>query len=99
MATIYIEEYENFPGPAPGLATTDRGAPLAVQKITIAGTSAQSSALNSNTSVVLLTADTICQIAGGSNPTADASSKILPANVPRAYVVTGGHKIAVIAQQ
>lgn len=99
MATLYIEEYANIAHDFNGNAIPVPDTLLAAQKVTVAASSAQSSALNIDTKYVILTTDTVCQWEEGSSPTADTNSQFLPANAPRAFKVTGGNKLAVIDQQ
>lgn len=93
MATLYIQEHSSVnmhEAPMPALPS------VADQAVTISGTSAQSSALNSKTKYVLLCTDTACHIRAGSNPTAVTTDFLLPANVIVPYTVQGGDKIAAI---
>ena len=99
MATLYIEEYDNMPRDANGQVLPIVPIPITNQKVTIAGTSAQSAATDGKTKFVRLFSDTACQYAIGSNPTASATSLFLAANVPVDRQITGGQKIAVISQQ
>lgn len=95
---LYIEEYSRvlvqdgarIPVPV-GLITT--------QKVSVSAGSSQSAALNENTKFVLLTSDVASQFELGSNPTADADSRYLPADGARFISAKGGDKIAVIEQQ
>lgn len=67
------------------------------QAVSISGTSAQSSALGSNTTAAMLCATVACFVALGTSPTAVANTSLfLPANVPVFVGVQGGHKVAVI---
>ena len=70
--------------------------PGIVQNITTSGTSAQSSALNSETRVVRLIATTNTYVAFGSNPTATSSSMYLTASSSEYFIVAGGSKIAAL---
>ena len=90
MATLYIEAYG-----------AEGGALLYAEAVAIGDVSAQSAALPGGTVplVVWLTADIPCQFAVGGDPEADAASRYLPADLPRACHATGGQKIAVIEQQ
>ena len=91
---LHVEEYQyETPMTFPVL-----GEELTVQRVAIAGTSAQSAALNASTAWVVLTAQVPSQVAFGTNPTADSAGKYLPADVPRAFQVEKGQswKVAVI---
>lgn len=70
--------------------------PLTTSKITISGTSAQSSAIGSNISYVRLASDTACNFTIGTNPTATASSVYLPPNEIDIIKISEGEKVAVI---
>lgn len=68
------------------------------QKLAFTGTTAQSAALNTATSVVRLVATQNCHVKIGANPTAvaDGTCMYLVANVPEYVGVSGGDKIAAI---
>lgn len=67
------------------------------QVVAIGASSAQSTALQTTTTVVQLVATVACFVAIGSNPTAVANTTCyVPANIPVKYGVVGGNKIAVI---
>jgi hypothetical protein len=70
--------------------------PGASQVVAIGASSADSTVLGTNTTVVRLTSDQPCFVAFGSTPTATTSSHYLPANVPGLFGVYPGTKIAVI---
>lgn len=98
MATLYISEYSDLAKTSVDFKFQAPQEPaLADQTVTISGTSAQSSAFNANTRLVMVVTDTACHIIFGSSPTATTSKKLLPANVPMYFGVTGAHKVAVIA--
>jgi hypothetical protein len=97
MPTAYIEEFDAAYRVNGDVIPTVPGTLMAKQKVAIAGTSAQSSALAAGTRIVHLCADTDCLFLVGANPTADANSRYLPAKVPRLISVAGGEKIAVIS--
>jgi len=67
--------------------------------VAIGASSAQSSALNASTTLVVLTADAVCSVAVGANPTAATTSRRIPANVAVEIAVpaNSGFKIAAIA--
>lgn len=98
MATLYIEEYAGLPKGARNENLPVVGELVDKHKIAISASSAQSQVLNKRTSFVMLTADVAAQWEEGSNPTADADSRYLPADTPRPFQVTGGNKIAARTQ-
>lgn len=100
MATLYIKEYQLMKKDDQGFLIGP-GPLITQQKVTIAGTSAQSSALNGKTKFVILESDIPCQYAVGTNPTADTNSQFLSANNRLLEPVVGNEtlKIAVITQQ
>lgn len=79
MATLYIKEYQKMKHDDKGFLIGP-GVLVAQQKVTISGTTAQSSALDAKTQFVVLEADVPCQYTYGSNPTATATSLYLSAN-------------------
>jgi hypothetical protein len=98
VADLYIEEYSNvgsgagsyFAGGVPPAPT------VADQKIAIAGASAQSAPFNAKTRMIVITADGACHYKIGLDPTASATTNLLPANTPRPIGVPPGYKIAVM---
>lgn len=73
----------------------------ASQDVTISGTSAQSAAIGTaggSNVLVRVVATTACRILEGSNPTAVATSTLLPAGVVEYLEVTAGNKIAGIQE-
>ncbi len=99
MSTIYIEEYGTRLSKTTTGTVPIPGTLVAAQKITVAGSSAASSAFNAATNFVALTSDVDCQWEEGTSPTADGDSQFLPAGVPRFFAVTAAQKIAVIVKQ
>lgn len=99
MPTLYIEEYDTMPRDANLQILPIVPDPVASHKVTIGDTSAQSAVMSEKTTFVRLIADTPCQYSIGTNPTATANSKFLPANVPIDRHIDSGQRIAVIAQQ
>lgn len=91
MATLYVTEYLGARAPGP-IAPAD---PLAEQTVTYT-TSAASSAFNASTTVVRLVSKTDAYIAFGTNPTATASSMLLPAGVVEYFRVeqSSSYKVA-----
>ena len=103
MPTIYIEEYQK-------LAQDDNGRVIGpdnlitTQKITIAASSASSSAFNSKTNFLVVEADTPCQFEIATTPTADTNSQYLSADNRKLVPVPQSgnqeeQKIAAIEQQ
>lgn len=103
MTILYIEEYQN-------LATDDKGNVIGpgnlitTQKITVAASSAASSAFNSKTNYLLIESDTPCQFEIATAPTADGDSQYLSANNRKLVPVPQSgnqeeQKIAVIEKQ
>lgn len=94
---LYVSEYFTQPiignGQMGGVASEPS---VATQKITMSGTSAQSSAFNAATKFVRLHADAVCSVAFGSNPTAAATSARMAANTTEYFGVNPGDKVAVI---
>ena len=66
------------------------------QKITTSGSSQQSSAFSSNTTIVRLFSTQDCYVAFGTNPTATSSSMFLPAGIVEYFGVTESSKLAVL---
>lgn len=100
MATLYITEYSRQGRDASGfqMVVADEP-PAANQTVAIGGTSAQSSAFNANTKFVRIHTDTTCSIEFGTNPTASATTRRLPANSTEYFSVPLGasYKVAVIS--
>lgn len=93
MAKVFICEYaETAVGTLAPLEPV-----LANQVVAIGATSVQSAAFNAKTKFVRIAADAVCSVAFGNNPTADANSKRIAANVPgEIFGVRPGDKLAVI---
>ena len=96
MTILYITEFADF-------GTTKNGRtgqvaeqpPLAEQTIALTSSSAQSSAFNTNTSLIRLHTDSICAVEFGTDPTAVASGGGSPtarmaANQTEYYTVPNG---------
>lgn len=98
MAVLYITEYVQ-PGVYGGEIVPVGYEPGVDQTVAIAGTSAQSNALQNNTQLVRIETDAICSIKFGTNPTALATSKRLAANQTEYFFVQPNTqlKIAVIS--
>ncbi len=98
MAVLYISEYTTtgamgYGGQVTPVATEP---PIVEQTVAIGGASVQSSAFGANTRFIRIHTDAICSVLIGSNPTATAVKKRMAANQTEYFVVTPGHKIAVI---
>jgi hypothetical protein len=79
--------------------TVRKGAyiPGTVQNITTSGSSQQSSAVGSGTSIVRIAVNQDTYIAVGANPTASSSTMLMPAGSVEFIAVTGGvTKVAVL---
>jgi hypothetical protein len=100
MATLYITEYARQGRDLSGYVQqgTPEAPPTAEQTVAIGVGSVQSAVLNASTTLVVLTADAVCSVAFGANPTATAAKRRIPANVPVSIAVApnSGLKIAVI---
>lgn len=72
------------------------------QEVTIGAASAQSTAIGTAgrtpNLIIRIVSTTACRILTGSNPTAVATSALLPANVVEFTEITQGDKIAVIQE-
>ena len=101
MSTLYITEYARYARTLDGYNTSaPEEPPLAQQTIAISGASVQSAVLSANTRLVRMSADATCSIEVGTNPTATAASRRIPANQVPEYLGipnTGGtFKLAAI---
>lgn len=98
MAVLYISEFSNGASVIGTALVAMMPQPsITDQTVAISGSSAQSAAFNARTRAVLLSADAICSIAFGANPTATATNLRLPANTIIAFAVVPGQKVAVIS--
>ena len=66
------------------------------QRVAVGGTSAQSTALSSETIIVRVQSDVACYLAFGDNPTATNTDLVLPANTVEYFGVAPGSKVAVL---
>lgn len=99
MPTLFISEFAQEGVDALGRVMPVAKAPvLAAQTVTIAGASAQSSALAATTTLVRLHTDTPCHVLFATNPTATTSNMRLAADQTEYFSVpaNSGLKIAVI---
>jgi len=68
--------------------------PKSTSKVTMSGSSAQSSAIGANIQYVRLAADAACHYEIGVNPTATTSTVYLPANEIEIIKISEGEKVA-----
>ena len=108
MASLYVTEYQGVgqvdPDSTDGqtsyrvTAQAPKGPALVEQKITVSGSSTQSSAFNRRTYLIRVHTDVVCSVSvGGSNPSATASSARMAANQTEYFSVDPGDRIAVIS--
>ena len=98
MSTLYITEFKSLRKDRNALVPQIAALPAVVeQTVTISGTSAQSSALNAETTMVRLVSDVTCSILIGANPTATTAKMRLTADSPEYFMAGNGDKIAVIS--
>ncbi len=94
---LYITEYAEIGKDTLGrLLSCPLEPALAEQKITISGTSAQSSAFNADTRFIRLHTNEICSVLFGANPTATVASQRFAAGQTEFKAVVPGQKVAVI---
>ena len=98
MADLFIEEYANAGDSKDGKQINVTGGVKANQKVTIGGSSAQSSAFGSDTEYLVIHSDAACYYSVGDNPTATTSTSHLPSGVFRAIECKPSQKIAVIQE-
>lgn len=97
MATLYITEFLKIGKDANGQFAQAASQPvLAEQTVSLSASSAQSSAVNSQTALVRLCSDVNCFVLFGTNPTATTSKMPLVAFLPEYFVIPSGksYKIA-----
>lgn len=100
MAALTITEYSHLATDAAGQVIPAGLEPaLAEQTVTIGGASTQSSALNAETRLVYLFAESACAVAIGANPTALTAKKRMGAGqgLYLGVPANSGLKIAVIS--
>ena len=93
---LYIAEFADMQVYNGNLIPMAYAPPLAEQRITISGTSTQSSAFNAKTKSIRVHTDAICSIALGANPTAAVTNMRMVAGQTEYFAVSPGDKIAVI---
>lgn len=98
MATLTLTEFgstgyavKSYPSNFPA-----GGNILAEQTLALTSSSQQFSALQSGTTLVELSCDTVCYLAFGANPTAVVNYHLMPANTTRIYVVNAPTLIAAL---
>ena len=99
MAVLYITEYvrQGRDGAGYNMVVADEP-PVAQQTVAITAGSVQSTAFNNDTKFVRISTDAVCSIEFGTNPTASATKRRLPANTTEYFSIPGGagYKVAVI---
>jgi hypothetical protein len=103
VAVLYISEFARVAQQIGNPVQVASQPSLADQAVAIGGASTPSAAFQPTTRFVMLSADSVCSVAFGVNPTAtntgaNASMRI-PANVPLAFEVPvgAGFKVGVIS--
>jgi len=95
MAVLYISEYAGTQFQGGNVVSPAQELALADQTVAIGAGSAQSAAFTNKTNVVRLSTDgQSCCIAFGTNPTATATNKRMPANSTEYFGVQPGWKVA-----
>lgn len=99
MAVVFITEYARQGRDAAGFQMVVADEPaVANQTVAITAGSVQSSAFNALTRFVRVSTDAVCSIEFGTNPTATATTRRMPANTTEYFAVPQGqsYKLAVI---
>lgn len=99
MAVLFITEYARQGRDAGGRnMVVAEEPPLANQTVAITAGTVQSSAFAAGTAFVRVSTDAVCSIEFGTNPTASATTRRLPANTTEYFSVPQGlaYKVAVI---
>lgn len=95
MAKAHIQEYAHLAQDANGqIIPVGKERAVATQSVTYT-TATQSSAFDGSSSFIRIIADADAFIAFGTNPTADADSLFLPANVAEYFGIEPGDKVSV----
>lgn len=83
MATLFISEYAQNAKDSRGfqMDKTPLEPAIANQTVTVA-TEAKSAAFNADTTFIVITTDTACNVLIGADPTADVADRLIPVNVP-----------------
>lgn len=99
MSTLYITEHARQGRDSGGYVI--QGVPeypaLAEQVVTVGAGSVQSAAFNVSTALIVLTSDVVCSVAISANPTATATNRRIPANVPVEIAVPPGSGLKLAA--
>lgn len=99
MAVLYVTEYvrQGRDGAGYNMVVADEPS-LVDQTVAITAGSVQSAAFNASTKFVRINVDAVCSIQFGTNPTASATTRRMPANTTEYFSVPQGaaYKIAVI---
>ena len=96
MAKVFITEFARQARDASGYRmVVPEEPPLANQTVNITASSVQSSAFNASTAFFRVHTDAICSIEIGTNPTATATSKRMPANTTEYFSVPPGKSYAI----
>lgn len=95
MADLFVEQFISTITDGVGNKLPIPGKDHQTLVVPIASAANVSTATNSMTKFVLLTADANCQFNIGDDPTATAKSRYLPADVPRFVALKGGDKSGV----
>ena len=93
---LYITEHEKPSILSGNIMPMVEMPPLAQQKITVSGASAQSASFSSTTRVVGLHTSEVCSVSFGTNPTAAITDRRLAANTTEYFEVLPSSKVAVI---
>ena len=99
MPTLYITEFSSIGvNERGGLLTAALVPSLADQTVAIGAASVRCNAFNTATRLVRLTADSVCSVKFGTNPTASATTMRLEAGAVEYFAVQpgAGMKLAVI---
>ena len=95
---LFITEHRSTPRSATGhVMQVESPGGVDQTPVDFSGGVAQSSAFAATTVYVCLSTTASCSIAFGSNPTATANNRFLPANFVGYFGVNGGDKVSVIA--
>ena len=96
MATLLITEFDEVAYVSARQTVVPVGIvpPIAEQSVTYT-TSAQSAAFNASTRFIRVIADADAHLSFGTNPTATASTQLIPANTEIWRMVAAGHKVSV----
>jgi hypothetical protein len=99
VSTLYVSEFTDKASTIRGAMDFGQEPAVAEQTVAIGAGSVQSNAFNAATIAVRISADAVCSIKFGTNPTASATTRRIAANVVGEYFgVPAGQafKVAVI---